>query len=251
MTPHASHAMSARAHELYDSMDKLWEDHVAWTRLFIVSAVAGLPDKDDTTARLMQNQVDIGNSIRPYYGDAAGDQLTTLLKEHIGIAAELVAASKGRDSTTAADAKTRWFANADQIAIFLGKANPSWSETDVRKMMYDHLNLTLDEATARIGGDYRADIVAYDRIHSQILSMADMLASGIVSQFPEKFSMTNSDAQSLAEDYQPERMRTYGDNREDSVWYETYVKYRATHRDPFDEDWWRWHRMRKQAPNDK
>src|SRR5881392_1307792 len=84
--------------EFRAAMRKLWEDHITWTRLFIVSAVADLPDKDATTQRLLQNQVDIGNAIRPYYGDAAGDKLTALLKEHILGAAELVGAAKAGDS---------------------------------------------------------------------------------------------------------------------------------------------------------
>ena len=54
---------------LHDGMRKLWEDHVTWTRLFIVSAAAGLPDKDATTARLLQNQTDIGDAV-------AGDEGT-------------------------------------------------------------------------------------------------------------------------------------------------------------------------------
>src|SRR5688500_20322833 len=66
-----------------DAMRKLWEDHITWTRVFIISAVADLPDKAAATERLLQNQVDIGNAIKPYYGNAAGDKLTTLLKEHI------------------------------------------------------------------------------------------------------------------------------------------------------------------------
>ena len=62
--------------DLRDSMDKLWEDHVTWTRLYIVSAAANLPDKDATAQRLLQNQTDIGNAIKPVYGDAAGEKST-------------------------------------------------------------------------------------------------------------------------------------------------------------------------------
>ncbi|MGQ0434333.1 MAG: hypothetical protein ACT452_18260, partial [Microthrixaceae bacterium] len=52
-------------------MRKLWEDHVQWTRLYIVSAVADLPDSDATLARLLQNQTDIGNAVATYYGNDA------------------------------------------------------------------------------------------------------------------------------------------------------------------------------------
>jgi hypothetical protein len=81
-----------------NAMRKLWEDHITWTRLYIVSATADLPDKDATTQRLLQNQTDIGNAIKPFYGDAAGTKLTALLKDHILIAADLVAAAKVGDT---------------------------------------------------------------------------------------------------------------------------------------------------------
>src|SRR5205814_5944383 len=58
-----------------NAMRKLWEDHITWTRVLIISAAADLPDRDAATQRLLQNQVDIGNAIKPYYGAAAGDQL--------------------------------------------------------------------------------------------------------------------------------------------------------------------------------
>src|SRR5438552_13619897 len=64
------------------SMDKLWEQHVAWTRMAIVSFAAGLPNLSATEARLLRNQTDIGNAIKPYYGAAAGTKLTALLKTH-------------------------------------------------------------------------------------------------------------------------------------------------------------------------
>ena len=71
----------ARQEALRTDMRKLWEDHVTWTRLFIVSAAAGAPDTDATAQRLLQNQVDIGNAVKPLYGEAAGSQLTSLLRD--------------------------------------------------------------------------------------------------------------------------------------------------------------------------
>ena len=138
--------------------------------------------------RLLQNQVDIGNAIKPYYCDAAGDKLTTLLKEHITTAAEIVAAAKAGDKPKQADATKRWFANGDQIAAFLSDANPkSWPRAEMQKMMHDHLNLTTEEVVARLTGNWAADIAAFDKVHEQIFHMADMLTEGIVNQQPAKF----------------------------------------------------------------
>lgn len=172
----------------HDAMRKLWEDHITWTRLFIVSDLAGLPDKEQTAARLLQNQADIGNAIKPFYGDAAGDQLTKLLREHILIAAELLDDAKAGNTAAFQDAKTRWYANADEIATFLNAANPkAWPLDEMKAMMKSHLDLTLAEASARLNGDWSGDVAAYDKIHEQILGMADMLSQGIIHQFPNKF----------------------------------------------------------------
>ena len=181
-------ANGAKQAAFQDAMRKLWEDHITWTRVFIISAVADLPDKAAATDRLLQNQVDIGNAIKPYYGDEAGNKLTTLLKEHITTAAEVVAAAKANDNAKLDDANKRWLANADQIADFLSSANAkNWPAAEMKSMMREHLNLTTNEAVARLKGDWAADIKAYDAVHDQILKMADMLTMGIVKQFPNKF----------------------------------------------------------------
>jgi hypothetical protein len=169
-------------------MRKLWEDHVTWTRLYIVSAVADLPDKGAAAQRLLQNQVDIGNAVKPFYGDAAGAKLSALLKDHILIAVELIDAAKAGDAAKKDAAAKRWGANADDIATFLSGANPKhWPLAEMKKMMHDHLALTTTEVVSRLQKDWAADIAAYEKVHEQILKMADMLSSGIISQFPEKF----------------------------------------------------------------
>jgi hypothetical protein len=136
----------------------------------------------------LENQVDIGNAIKPVYGDQAGEQLTSLLSDHILIAADLLVAAKAGDADKFEDANKRWYDNADQIATFLNSANPEhWLLADMQSMMNSHLNLTLEEATARLNADWSGDVAAYDKVHAEILQMAGMLTQGIVMQFPDTF----------------------------------------------------------------
>jgi len=187
-TSHADYdVISKRA--FHDGMRRLWVDHVTWTRLFIVSFAADLPDLQATTGRLLRNQVDIGNAIKPFYGKAAGDQLTSLLTQHILTAADLLAAAKAGDTTAFNEAKTAWYANARQIARFLHDANPkNWPLADLRSMMKTHLDLTLQEASDQLGGSYAASVAVYDEVETEIIGMADMLSKGIIKQFPGTFA---------------------------------------------------------------
>jgi hypothetical protein len=181
--------VSASEFALHEEMRRLWEEHVAWTRLAVISLTTDAPDTKATVGRLLQNQTDLGNAIKPYYGAAAGRQLTALLRQHILIAADLIAVAKSGDAAGVTSQEARWTANADQIATLLNKANPvSWKLGPMKAMMHDHLRLTTDEVVARLQHKWAADVRAYDRIHLQILHMSDMLASGIVTQFPARFS---------------------------------------------------------------
>jgi hypothetical protein len=169
-------------------MRKLWEDHITWTRLVIVSTAADLPDREATTQRLLRNQQDIGDAVKPYFGDAAGDRLTALLKDHIVGTANVLAAAKAGDAARVESAKRTWYANGDEIAAFLSAANPTaWPLADMKSMMKQHLDLTLDEAVAQLQGRYVDSVADYDKVKDEILQMSDMLALGIIAQFPKRF----------------------------------------------------------------
>jgi hypothetical protein len=171
-----------------NDMRKLWEDHTTWTRLAIISLVDDLPDQEASVGRLLQNQDDIGDAVKPFYGEAAGDQLAALLRDHIVTAADIIAAAKANDTAGVDEASARWSANADDVAVLLNSANPDqWPVDHMKQMMREHLDLTLAEAVARLSKDYDADVAAYDAIHVQILGMADMLSLGIINQFPKAF----------------------------------------------------------------
>jgi hypothetical protein len=170
------------------AMDQLWEDHIMWTRNVIVNVMDSLPGVNEATARLLKNQDDIGNAIKPYYGDAAGAELTKLLRSHIMTAAAVLTSAKSGDQAGFTSANNAWVANADSIATFLSTANPSnWPLAEMKAMMQEHLRLTTNEAVARLSRDYTADVMAFDSVRTQILNMSEMLADGIVAQFPGQF----------------------------------------------------------------
>ena len=180
--------VNARQLAFHDGMRKLWEDHITWTRLAIVSFAAGLPDLPATEARLLANQVDIGNAVKPYYGRAAGNKLAALLKTHILGAVAVLQAAKAGDQAGTATAVAAWYANGNDIADFLHAANPhQWSRKAMRAMMKAHLDETLKEAQDRLAGNFPADIRDYEAVHHHILDMADMLSTGIMRQFPGRF----------------------------------------------------------------
>jgi len=169
-------------------MRKLWTDHVVWTRDYIIAAAADAQDQKAATDRLMKNQEDIGNAVGGYYGKDAGRKLTTLLKEHIQIAADLVAAAKAGDKDRVKQIDARWQRNGEEIADFLAGANPNWPNGTLRDMMKMHLSTTTDEVTARLNKKWQADVEAFDAVYDHILKMADALSDGIIKQFPERFS---------------------------------------------------------------
>lgn len=178
---------SQSAIQLKDDLRRLWIDHTIWTRNYIISALAGLKDQDKVLARLLKNQDDIGNAIKPYYGEAAGNKLAKLLREHILLAGKVVTAAKSGNQANLKKFNTEWYKNADDIAQFLSSANPNWSNAELKDLLYTHLKFVTDEAVARIKKDWDADILTYDEGEDHIIKMADILAEGIIKQFPNKF----------------------------------------------------------------
>ncbi|AIQ44362.1 glycosyltransferase [Paenibacillus sp. FSL R5-0912] len=178
---------SPRMVQLKSDMQKVWIDHTIWTRSYIVSAISNNPDQKDVLNRLLRNQQDIGDVFKPYYGEAAGNKLAELLKEHIGIAVKIVAAAKAGNPADVKKLQADWHKNADDIATFLSALNPNWPFKAVQEMLYTHLQLITDIVLSCLQGEWQADIAATDKNEVHMIHLADVLSSGIIKQFPEKF----------------------------------------------------------------
>ncbi len=168
-------------------MGMLWEEHIVWTRMFIMSVADNTTDKALVTKRLLKNYGDMADAMKPHYGDGTAAKFSDLIKEHLLTAAALVEAAKAGNATAAAAAEKKWYDNADEIAAFESSINPYWNKTAQMAMWHDHLRLTKGEAVARLTRNYTADIDAFDQIEVQANAMADSWTDGIISQFTDKF----------------------------------------------------------------
>ena len=186
-SPPAPQKISKSEQTLSNLMRLLWEQHVYWTRLFLVSTAFGLPDTEFVTNRLLRNPKDFEAALKPYYGANAAAAFAELLTSHLTIAAELVSAAKAGDSAAAADAERRWYANANNIAAFLSSINPYWSVQEWQKMLYDHLAMTKAEAVAILTQKYEDGINIFENIEQEALMMADAMTRGLIRQFPQYY----------------------------------------------------------------
>lgn len=179
---------TAASQSLKLALRKLWTEHAVWTHDYILSAIAGTKDADTHAGRLLRNQEDIGAAVASVYGKAAGDQTEKLLKEHILIAVDLLAAAKAGDAKAFQKHDKRWTVNGQDITAFLAAANPKLSKKDLANLLALHLKLTKDFAVARMEKRWDDAVQAYDDILVEITTLSDALADGIVAQFPEKFA---------------------------------------------------------------
>ena len=185
--PNEHYWVSINEVRLLEQMNLVWEQHIMWTRMLLISIAENLKDLDATQARLLQNPKDIADIFRRYYENMVANQIQELLTEHLVIGKELIVALKNNNQEQATKLNTKWYQNADSMAEAFSSINPFYPKEEIRKMLYDHLRLTTNEVNARLKGDYVEDIKAYDMVQKEILKMSQFLVMGIVQQFPNLF----------------------------------------------------------------
>lgn len=168
---------------LMNQLRRLWEEHIMWTRSFIISAVSELGDLDAVTARLLRNPDDFGNLLSLFYGVEIGDEFKTLLSDHLLIAADLVNAAKMGNTEAADSTRAKWYDNADDIAMFLSEINPNWNLMVWQSLLYEHLEMVENEAVTRLNEDYEQNVMSFDQMQTQALQMADYMFEGLAKQF--------------------------------------------------------------------
>lgn len=179
----------AKVGALRDDLRHLWRDHASLTRNLITSLVAKLPDAADATARLLKNQDEIADAIRPYCGDEVADQMNKLLRDHVMLTTDMVAAGKGTDASKTDKARSAWYGNGDELAKYMASANSFWQQADMQRKVKAHMDAIADEVAARIASRWADDLAAYDRAIQSSMDLSDVMGQGIVEMYPEAFAV--------------------------------------------------------------
>lgn len=175
--------INKEAIHLRDRFRLLWEQHVYWTRIVILGIIFDLPDREQSTNRLLRNASDFAKVFCRFYGNRVAAELERLITDHLVIAAELVTAAKAGNTRLAAATERRWYENADAIVCLLSDINPCWTVEDMRAMWYCHLAMTKDEAVFILEKKYNKSIETFNAIEKEALQMADVMSNGIICQF--------------------------------------------------------------------
>ncbi len=173
--------------ELSKIMRELWADHSLWIREYVIADLSNHPSAPFVLQRLMKNQEHIGNAFIPFYGEAKGKKLTSLLKKHINHTVGLIDAAKKNDAKERKKQTAEWHKNEAEIATFLSKINCFLPKNIVVDSFNQHFKLNARQVELRLKKRWEDDIENYDEIRMHLNHFADELTQAIVLQFPEKF----------------------------------------------------------------
>ena len=166
----------------------LWVNHIFWVRNVVV-ATLGKQDEAAKTAEgeVVANAHGIADSIKPYYGDAAGEALFELLAGHYGaIKAYLTAVAAG-DKSSQDKATADLLANAEKIAEFLSGANPNLPKDTLLGLLQAHGGHHIDQIQQLKAAQYADEAETWGAMQEHMYLIADALTGAIAKQFPEKF----------------------------------------------------------------
>jgi len=163
--------------KVYGDMRRAWSQHVWWTREVIIGIAQGLPSTTASVNKLLTNPATMMAVFGNKCGQVSTGRLQALFATHLSMGGDIVAASKAGDMAKAQELTRQWYANADDIAREFARCG--YSEEMVRQMMYDHLRLTLMEASQYLQGKYPESIATFDQIQAEAEQMADYFSRGI------------------------------------------------------------------------
>lgn len=167
---------------LNEDMRLAWLNHVYWTRMYLMSAVADNAEQQAVEERLLETADEITDVFARYLPIATTRQLRNLLTEHIEIAGQIIQALKAKNMSDYDALVQEWYRNANQMATLFANYNPYFESRETRNMLLNHLDLTREEIEQQVNGEYEQSIDVFRDVEQQALAMADYFARGLLAR---------------------------------------------------------------------
>jgi hypothetical protein len=181
-------ALSAKAVQTGAALRDLWVDHIFWTRNVVLATFA----KNDAAAEAAEQQAvanakAIAGAIEPFYGAGARDALFKLLASHYGAAKQYLLATAAGDASGQTKATEALTNNAEEIAVFLSKANPNLRKVDVHGLLLAHGGHHIQQILDLKDSKYEAEAKTWADMKAHMYVVADALTQALAKQFASKF----------------------------------------------------------------
>lgn len=189
--PHAPQAADAQAApaapQLQAALRALWHGHVVATRDYALAVKAGDSDAAEAAAEaVVANAGQLADAVAGFYGDAAGEQMLTLLAGHWGAVKAMTDAERDGDAAGVQAAMDDLVANAGEISVFLSGANPYLPADAVRGLLVAHGAHHAAQIEQVMAGDMAAEARTWQAMQAHMDVIADALAGALARQFPDK-----------------------------------------------------------------
>lgn len=156
----------------------LWREFVVWSRVYLISRVAGIGTTEDVFSRIYQIPREFGDITRLIFGDPAAEKTIQQLSSTVMLFRNLVEAMIA-DDRAAADRLVRdLYKNADERASYLASINPFWDETQWKYLIYTFYSYSFQEITSILTGDPR-NIDLFDRFLQFADTIGDYFSQGL------------------------------------------------------------------------
>lgn len=166
----------------------LWLGHVFWVRNVVDARFEGNADEAKTAEQqVVTNAKALAASIEPFYGKAASEKLFTLLAGHWGAISDYLDASRANNKAGQDAAFKQLVTNADEIAVFLGGANPNLPVDVLKGLLTAHGSHHVQQIGEFKARQFDAEARTWAAMTQHMYVIADALAVGIAKQFPDKF----------------------------------------------------------------
>jgi len=148
--------------------------------------------KDDAAAKAAEQQAvanaqAIAGAIEPFYGAAAKERMFKLLAGHYGAVKAYLIATAAGDAAGQSTATQSLTANAEEIAVFLSKANPNLPKEAVNGLLLAHGGHHIQQIQELKDRNYEAEAKTWQDMKAHMYQIADAMTDALAKQFAKKF----------------------------------------------------------------